>query len=441
MSPSHGERSSVGSSSGKSPSNKSPSNKSPSHHKSVTVLAEGVPTHHAGATRVGAFENRSYTKAEHEEWAAKLWRRIDRDESGSVTREELNCEEFQDVLRAVIAPETAGEAHATYARAEIHIEQALDFCLRKTHVNGDGSLSFKEFKSFMKILRDQDNAHSRVQLIWSLFDLDGSNTIDKEEFVGIYSFFSGHQPTKPEVEEAFRLMDKLDKKEITQKQFTWWIENAAPAAFRQHSHAIEHDGESTASSTSRVSNKVKIHRPAPGLFKPLSTKQAEETWTNTWKSHWNERWRGRDHTLMNPTLTPGLKHYFSAPQTLPELDRFYSTYQGFGKHRKRLHEPLPERPRPILSQQAKTLDVNVERALPGGTSRNAKGALVLWDNEWPDKASDFKMKPWPGSLMLRCPGKPPPLLLLGRDAEHQAYRAQLTASYGDLVTPERNCGF
>jgi len=382
------------------------------------------------AERVGHFENRAFTQDEHHEWALKLWNRIDRDGGGTVTREELNCEEFQDVLRSVVCPENEGHV-GNYGRSEMHMEQALDFLLRKTHVNGDGSLSFKEFKSFMRILRNQGDEGNRVHLIFALFDLDGSNTIDKEEFAGIYAFFSGHQATKAEIEKAFLQMDKFDKKEVTRNQFIKWLKTDAPRAFRQETAAVDQDQESNISS-SKSSSAVKakkIHRPAPGMFQPRSKEQHESTWSNTWKANWNERFRGRDHVLMNPTCQPGLRHYFSAPQTLPELDRFYGTYKGFGKAQKRLHEPRPPPRNPVLSTDAKTMDVNVERALPGGTQRNHKGALILWDNEWPDKACDFSQKVWPASLMLRCQ-KPPPLLVAGREVEHALYRAALVAEHG-----------
>lgn len=148
-----------------------------------------------------------------------------------------------------------------------------------------------------------------------------------------------------------------------------------------------------------------------------------ETWTTMWHCLWNDVGHGRNHSLVNPTCPERLKHYFSAPQTLPELDRFYCTYKGFANHRKALHRTEPPRPRPVLSTTSSTLEVNPERAAQGGTARNAKGDPVLWDNDWPDKASDFKKKVGPGTLLLRCPGKPPPILFLGRDADHAAYKA------------------
>lgn len=380
---------------------------------------------------MGVFENRSFTAEEHHEWVFKLWNRMDRDHTGSLTREKLNCDEFQDVLHAVIAPDNCGEAHrATYGRAEMHIQQALDFLLRKATLNADGSISFNEFKSFMRMLRNQGDEHDRVHLIFALFDLDGSNTINREEFIGIYSFFCGHSPTLIEVNNAFAQMDKYDKHEVTRNQFIRWMKTDAPEAFRHHAAKVEEEDKPLSPKSAKRKEKAKpkikkIHRPAPGLFEPRPDNA--ETWTNSWHVFWNDRFRGRDHSLMNPTCPERLKHYFSAPQTLPELEHFYCNYKGFEKHYRDFYRKEPPKRRPVLSTESKTLDVNGERARPGGTATNSKGDPVLWNDQWQDKASDYTQRVKPGSLLLRCPAKPSPILLLGRDADHYAYRASLSA--------------
>lgn len=215
----------------------------------------------------------------------------------------------------------------------------------------------------------------------------------------------------------FGKLDRLDKGEVTRDHFARWLKYDAPPEFKQHAAAVEEEAPSEKSSTKSVSRRVrKIHRPAPGMMFPRSEKAEAQTWTNSWHTVWNDRFRGRDDALMNPTCPKLLKHYFSAPQTLPELDRFYSTYRGFEKHKMVLTAPAPPTKRPVLSTQSSMPEVNPERALPGGWSRNKKGHRVLWDNEWPEKASDPKRRIGPGTLLLRCPGKPPPCLYLGRDA-------------------------
>ena len=41
-----------------------------------------------------------------DEWAARLWHRIDRDRNGFITSKELDCQEFHNILRAAVAPVT-----------------------------------------------------------------------------------------------------------------------------------------------------------------------------------------------------------------------------------------------------------------------------------------------------------------------------------------------
>jgi len=406
-------------------------NKSPSMQGSKSLQsAFDLPQGEHGAHRLGNFENREYTNEEHHEWALNLWRRMDRDHSGSITREELNCEEFQDMLHSVIAPDnTSPGAHATYGRSEMHIQQALDFCLRKASLNSDGTLSFAEWEAFTKMLRNQGDEHNRVHLIFAMFDLDGNNRIDKEEFVGIFAFFVGHQPCMFEVETAFEQMDKYDKKEVTRNQFIRWLKTDAPLNFKHHAagvHVDPEEEEEAKKKAAKVKPRVKkIHRPAPGL---LPRSDSVPTWTNSWHSLWNDRFVGKDPFIHNKCPVR-MRHFFSAPSTLPELDRFYNTYSGFEKHKRRLHRPPSPINRPILSTQSRTKEVNPERAAPGGTAKSSKGDRILWDNEWPDKASDFSQKVNPASLLLRCPGKPPPMLLLGRDADHIAYRARLSQTF------------
>merc|ERR1719408_95129 len=99
---------------------------------------------------------------------------MDRNNSGSITRDELDCEEFREVLRGVLTPHKAalGTGGAGYARVQQHTEQAVDFCLRKADFNHDTSLSFEEFKAFLVILRSQQGAAHTADLIFALFDLD-----------------------------------------------------------------------------------------------------------------------------------------------------------------------------------------------------------------------------------------------------------------------------
>mmetsp|Transcript_6175 Transcript_6175/g.9632 ORF Transcript_6175/g.9632 Transcript_6175/m.9632 type:complete len:374 (-) Transcript_6175:61-1182(-) len=368
--------------------------------------------------RIGHFSNRVYTKEEHHEWALKLWERIDRDHSGSVTQQELNCDEFQDVLHAVIAPENDDEGRrAIYGRSAINVQQLMDFCFRKAGINDNGSLTFKEFKSFLRALRNQGDASHCADLVFALFDLDGTNSLDREEFLEIFRYYTGRTPTGPELQKIWGQLDRLDTGEVTKQQYIKWMQHYAPPQFTQHAPPVEGDSESGDSKLAKPSRQsvdpYSRYLPAPGMM-PRSKSAA--TWSNTWHAPWNERFRGRDNSLLNPANPKMLKRYFSAPQTMPELSRFYSTYKGFGKHQKSIHQPPTPRQRFILSNQSQP-EICPERARPGGFARNSKGDSVPWNDHWQMTQGEIqKRRVAAGSLLLRLPGKPPPCLTQGRDA-------------------------
>lgn len=82
---------------------------------------------------------------------------MDRDNNGAISKKELDCSEFRQVLRKVLTPDTEHDAGggSTYARAATNQEQALALCLRKADINDDGRLSFDEFKAFLWALRQE----------------------------------------------------------------------------------------------------------------------------------------------------------------------------------------------------------------------------------------------------------------------------------------------
>merc|ERR1712224_1014557 len=111
-----------------------------------------------------------------------MWRRMDRDNSGALTRQELDCEEFFAIIRAVLLPTnqaTRGFGGPVYARVALDMDQAIHFMLRKADINHDGKLSFDEFKSFISVLRQPQLATHTANLIFSLFDVNRDQCVDE----------------------------------------------------------------------------------------------------------------------------------------------------------------------------------------------------------------------------------------------------------------------
>mmetsp|Transcript_49347 Transcript_49347/g.107453 ORF Transcript_49347/g.107453 Transcript_49347/m.107453 type:complete len:385 (+) Transcript_49347:106-1260(+) len=362
---------------------------------------------------------KSLTADQHYDWARSLWNRIDRDRSGIVTRDELNCDEFQEVLRAIIAPSTAGAGISTYGRAEQNVTQAIEFCMRKADLNHGGTLSFEEFESFLRALRAESDPEHSAQLIFALFDLDGDLTLDMQEFREIYRYFLGHQPTAAEFQAEWDRLDQAGQGHVTQKQYVKWLQTSANPKFRQHAPPVIGTPPAAPATSPDLLDRrtakrspgqpARIHRPAPGLLPPSGDPRPMPPWSERFAckdpSEQNIAWRGNNR---NKTL-------FSRPQSLPELGRFYSTYKGFGKQRRRLRSPggspdlIVARPKPVLSTDsyASLMSPGAERHVPGGWAEQTPRALkkYVWE---------------PGSLNLRVPGFPPPFLYHGRDAGNLA---------------------
>lgn len=317
------------------------------------------------------------------EWAKKLWNRLDRDDSGFITRKELDCEEFRSVVRAVIAPATGcNMGGATYGRAQMNMEQAIAFCIRKADMNGDNQISFDEFRSFMVCLRRQHVVHDTASLIFALFDLDFSNTLEEDEFRELYRFYLGRNPTINEFnEEWLRLNAKLTGR-VTKEEYIRWLQTSTNPVFKRHAPPDQASEEFF----------EEAHRGTPQMR----------------RSHTNMRWNRFHSTKINPNpeMRPQQRNYFSRPQSLPELKKFYNNRRGFQEHRAALEQPEARRtPKGPLSNDAPAL--LPARYAPGGRMRDPRtGTRTQWNDHWLTPIS-LKERYQPGTLNFRCPGPPP----------------------------------
>merc|ERR1719352_572683 len=108
----------------------------------------------------------------------------------------------------------------------------MDFCFRKADINHDGSLSFAEFKSFLRALRNQHDEKDCADLVFALFDLDGTNSVDKAEFLEIFRYYTGRTPTTLEFKKIWEQLDSLDTGQVTKQQYIKWMQHYAPPQFR-----------------------------------------------------------------------------------------------------------------------------------------------------------------------------------------------------------------
>ncbi|CAE7231711.1 DUOX2 [Symbiodinium pilosum] len=310
------------------------------------------------------------------------------------------CDEFQGILKAVIAPKR-DESNAAYGRSEINVPQAVDFCMRKAAQNASGELSFDEFSSFLRVLRKAGASSRKADLVFALFDLDQSGFLDKDEFLEVYRYFLGHRPTAEKFEEEWASLDMKVEGYVSQKRYNQWLRASSNPVFKQY--ASSHDDDVYG----RVPKLSK--KDADGLLRLTQHKRSQ------WRPLWNDRWNCQDNSLLNKVLMPRHKHMFSRVQSETELRRFYARHPRWDAHYQKLDTPEPVRPQTMLT--ADIAPLIPERHAPSGRMRNPQtGRHEHWNDYWQTpKSASLIQKYTPGSIHLRCPGRPPDHLIQGRE--------------------------
>lgn len=348
------------------------------HQDRVSVSAPPVPS-----------ETLKEAKQEHHEWALRMWSRMDRDNNGAITRKELDCEEFRDVLRLVLAPDSA-HCNATYARSMTNQQQALHFCLRKADVNNDGWLSFKEFSALMWVLRQETHAEDTTKLVFALFDLDTDLHISEGEFREIYRFYLGHDPTSEEFWQEWHNLASEGQDLVSREQYTTWLRTSASQIFRQHSPAPVIHAATTADPMEATSHSLSTISMAESSRRQRRIPMDARGWPLVAKKNihargkWNQKWNTQINR--NDVLPMGERNYFAKVQSLPALDRFYRTHIGFGEQHARLNAPTPPKELMVLSTDTQPV-FNKSRHRPAGTMRehlhgSPCGDVALWEDFW-----------------------------------------------------------
>jgi len=321
---------------------------------------------------------------EHDVWCQRMWARMDRNHDENITTAELDCEEFRAVLRGVLAPQTSATTGGSlYTRVEMNMNQALNFCMRKADLNDNAELSFPEFKAFMMYLRQHHVKKHTADMIFSLFDLDGDNSITESEFREIYRFYLGHMPREEEFQREWARMDIRGLQKVSKAGYILWLQTSQNPVFKQHAPTESRSPESTV-------------EKLPGLTRGNQSLRM--------RPKWNQRFNAGANP--NPASHPGQRQYFSRPQSLPELTRYFDTHRGFKTATKQLAQPLPMKPRAPLSTDT-GFELLPDRSSPAGTMRDRRtGKVQKWRDDWQTPAA-VKMHYQPGTLDLRCPGPPP----------------------------------
>lgn len=369
--------------------------------------------------------------ASHHAWSLRLWRRIDRDGSGFVTRQELDCEEFRTILRKVLTPDVPGSVNmggARYARVQMHTDQVIQFCLRKADLNSDGSISFEEFRAFTYALRKGGGELHSADMIFALFDLDSDNTINEMEFKEIYCFFLGHIPNEEDFQAEWKRLDCQGDGFVERHRFLEWMEKCENPIFRSHRPSEQQNSQSidtlkrashsedvfacTSVSWAELNRSQDGWRPwhsyghfcwsEPTKGKPSHSKMkfrdtalrttksnsqpatasrggaaSSSSWLETkpvWNQHlatscpnWSDK-NGKPRQIM------AKRTFFSRPQSLPELRRHLDSQRGLRDHTEAMFAPEIKRKKAVLSSEhdggAAQMLTAASRGKPAGSMRH-----------------------------------------------------------------------
>lgn len=349
----------------------------------------------------------NYTPEAHHELVLKMWTRMDRDQSESITRLELDCEEFRSALKSMIAPKTHGALGGKHnARAELSMKQALTYCMRKADLNGDGTLSFDEFKSFTNCLRQKTLSQHTANLIFALFDVKFDGFIGEDEFKEMFRFYQGRNPSEKEFQDEWAMLHASADRLVSRQQYISWLQTTPTLVFRQHAPPVEedvedHDGNSlmhTQGSFGSFSREL-----LPSLSGSIH-ERSTSSWATSSRPNWNQRFNAGVNA--NQKIPKSTRSYFSRPQSLPELQRHYQSHRGFHEMLDRIKIPELKKTPTVLSTDS-GCGMLPHRAIPGGFMRSrSTGRLEKWKDHWQTPAC-LKSQYQPGTLSFRCPGPPP----------------------------------
>ena len=347
------------------------------------------------------------TLAEHRDWAFSLWSRMDRNKDRIMSLEELHCNEFMEALRAILTPSMARQTTGSYGRAELNLTEAMKYCLKLADTDQNGTLDFEEFERFLRQLRHPKPPMELASLYMAMFDANPDAFIDESEFRGMWRYFTGRGLTADEFQMHWSCMDKGRIGRITKKDLAGWLKKGAPQAFTSLAPPVKGDRPEPLSPTT-TKKPGEIFRPAPGLWH-----KAPEKWESA--HEWNNK--PKDFSLINHSWrgSQRMKTFFSRPESLPELRRFYAAHRGFQAHKRKLKMPEPTFPAPVLSNESAQF-----KSQPGWERHqqfapNVKGEMAEWKHPRPDEKQVRDV----GSLLLRVPLPPAPHLIHGRGAVEQ----------------------
>lgn len=213
--------------------------------------------------------------------------------------------------------------------------------------------------------------------------------IDESEFREIYRFYLGHIPREDEFQKEWARLDFRGEQKASRSAYILWLQTSTNPVFKQHA-------------PTEVLSPHKGAERFPGASGSIASVKV--------RPKWNQRFNaGANSNFHCPRAQ---RQYFSRPQSLPELARYFETHRGHQKSLSRLAQPDPPKKMVVLSNDSGVemkhrSQILPPRSSPGGSMRDRRtGKVQLWRDYWQTPAS-VREKYQPGTLDLRCMGPPP----------------------------------
>eukprot|EP00746_Dinoflagellata_sp_MGD_P009427 gnl/MRDRNA2_/MRDRNA2_119176_c0_seq1.p1 gnl/MRDRNA2_/MRDRNA2_119176_c0~~gnl/MRDRNA2_/MRDRNA2_119176_c0_seq1.p1 ORF type:complete len:501 (-),score=87.06 gnl/MRDRNA2_/MRDRNA2_119176_c0_seq1:30-1403(-) len=322
--------------------------------------------------------NNSRVPPQHHQWAVENWVKLDRDHDGLLTRSELDSKEFRALVAELI--------HGSRQHVMVNVQGLLDWVQRKADGNGDDVISFAEFEGFTNYLRQlsdptnltRDAPSAMADLVFAMFDLNGDDVIDREEYREVDRFFRGGRPKEVDFDREWVSLDSKGEQMVSRERYAAWLREGA-------SQVMPPPGAQGPGPSTHLSAHGKSSPLATGLSPKSLKANADGTAKHPFK--WNRR--HHIHSGQNSQRPQGQRTYFSRAQTVDELRRHLESKPESSLFRSlcvRLNEKEEPRRRPVLSQDA-GMPMDVARHTPGGTMRNGFGEPVFWNDRWEQSIS------------------------------------------------------
>eukprot|EP00929_Paragymnodinium_shiwhaense_P053566 TRINITY_DN26818_c0_g1_i1.p1 TRINITY_DN26818_c0_g1~~TRINITY_DN26818_c0_g1_i1.p1 ORF type:complete len:860 (-),score=170.50 TRINITY_DN26818_c0_g1_i1:232-2811(-) len=161
------------------------------------------------------------SRQQHAEWAFSAFRKLDDNKSGYVVRNELETERFADVMRECIGMHIPDMEH---------LKPLADYVMKHADKSQDLRISQREFFNFTWRLRHIGaDASLTTDLLFALFDADGSGYLDSSEFDEVFNFESrgGKGASSPEhIKSVLREVDADGDGQVSKAEYRRWSAQA-----------------------------------------------------------------------------------------------------------------------------------------------------------------------------------------------------------------------